>query len=124
MSQELSALSFETSFTPEKQFAKTTFEVAVTESIDAILSLLGNINKQAIYRYLENRYGIKKEEIPNNIAEFAEAFEQTFGSVAKLIEIKIIERLHAKYENFSYVPADGEIDFLEFISNFQMYMEG
>lgn len=124
MSQQLPVLSFENAFTAEKQSAKTAFEDAITESIDSILSLLGNINKQAIYRYLENRYGIKKEEIPNNIAEFADAFEKTFGSVAKLIEVKIIERLHSKYEDFSYVPANEEIDFLEFISNFQRYLEG
>ena len=100
-----------------------TFEDAVIESIDAILSLLGNLNKQAIYCHLENRYGIKKDEIPNNIEAFANAFEQTFGSVGKLIEVKILERLHAKYENFSYVASNGEIDFLEFISNFQRYIE-
>jgi hypothetical protein len=124
MSQQLPALSIEIASTAEKQSVKTPFEDAVTESIDAILSLLGNINKQAIYRYLEKRYSIKKEEIPNNIAEFAEAFEQTFGSVAKLIEVKIIERLHSKYKDFSYVPANGEVDFLEYISNFQRYLEG
>jgi hypothetical protein len=123
MSQQLPSLSFKTSFEVEKQPVKTTFEDAVTESVDAVLSLLGNINKQTIYRYLEKRYSIKKEEIPSNIAEFTDAFEQTFGSVAKLVEVKIIERLHRKYENFSYVTAKGEIDFLEFISNFQRYME-
>jgi hypothetical protein len=123
MSQQLPALSFETIFITEEQSTKAAFEDAVTESIDTILSLIGNTNKQTIYHCLENRYGIKKEEIPDNIPEFAYAFEEIFGSVAKLIEIKIIERLHAKYKDFSYVPENGEIDFSEFISNFHRYIE-
>ncbi len=119
MTQQLPALSFETSFITEKQPVKTTFEEEISEAIETVFSLLGNVNKQAIYRFLENRCNIKKEEIPNNIAKFSDAFEETFGSVAKLIEIKIIERLHAKYKDFSYIPVNGDIDFREFMSNFQ-----
>jgi hypothetical protein len=124
MSQTLPELSFTMSFTEQGQLTNTTFEDAITESIETILSLLGDANKQTIYHHLENKYGIKKEEIPHNIGAFAGAFEQTFGSVAKLIEIKIMESLHAKYKDFSYVPAKEELNFLEFIYNFQQYLEG
>jgi len=123
MSQELTVSNVPCSFLVQNEPFKTDFETAVTEAIDDILSSFGNMVKQAIYRQLENRYGIKKEEIPFKIEDFADAIEQTFGSVAKLIEIKIIERLHAKYRDFFYVPNKEELDFVEFVSNLQHYLE-
>ena len=122
MRQELTDLGVP-SFLVQNVPLKTKFEAAVTEAMDDILSAFGNNNKQAIYRYLENRYGMKKEEIPFKIEDFASAIEQIFGSVAKLIEIKIMERLHAKYEDFSYSPQKGDLNFTEFIYNLQHHLE-
>jgi hypothetical protein len=102
---------------------ETKFETAVTEAIDDSLSAFGVANKQTIYRHLENRYGIKKEEISFKIADFANAIEETFGSVAKVIEVKIIEKLHAKNKDFHYVTKKDELNFTEFISRFQRYLE-
>lgn len=102
---------------------ETKFETAVTDAIDDSLSALGAANKQTIYRHLENRYGIKKEEIPFKIADFANAIEETFGSVAKLIEVKIIEKVHAKNKDFYYVTKKDELNFTEFIFSFQRYLE-
>ena len=102
---------------------ETKFETAVTEAIDDSLSAFGVANKQTIYRHLENRYGIKKEEIPFKIADFANAIEETFGSVAKLIEIKIIEKIHAKNTDSYYVTKKDELNFTEFISSFQRFLE-
>ncbi len=102
---------------------ETKFETAVTEAIDDSLSALGAANKQTIYRHLENRYGIKKQEIPFKIADFANAVEETFGSVAKVIEVKIIEKLHAKNKDFHYVTKKDELNFTEFISCFQRFLE-
>lgn len=102
---------------------ETKFEKAVTEAVDESLSALGNCSKQTIYRLLENRYGIRKEEIPRKIAGFAHAVEETFGSVAKLIEIKIIKNLHSKNRNFHYATNKDELNFIEFINNLQNYLD-
>lgn len=123
MSQELTELSFEIPFSTNDSSVKTAFNESIEESIEAALSLLGNVSKEKVYRHLENKYGLKKEDIPRRIEEFASAFEETFGSVAKLLEIKIIERLHSKYKNFSYSPMNADIDFIEFINNFQNFLE-
>lgn len=93
------------------------------EAIDAVLSGLGDANKQAIYRHLKNNYGINKNEIPYKIEDFAQAIEQIFGSVATLIEIKIIERLHAKYKNFLYTPGNEDLNFVEFVHYLKNYSE-
>ena len=95
----------------------------VGQAVDDTLSALGESPKQAIYRHLKIVYGIDKEDIPNKIEAFASAIEQTFGSVAKLIEIKIIEKLHSQYEDFCFVPKDGELDFVEYIADLQNRLE-
>ena len=122
MRQQLSDLSVSYSFLVQDEPLKTKFETALTEAIDDVLSAFGNTNKQAVYRHLENRCGLKKEAIPFKIEDFANAIEQIFGSNAKLIEIKILERLHAKYRDFSYVPKKGELNFVEFVYNLQHHL--
>ena len=99
------------------------FEATVGQAVDDTFSALGESPKQAIYRHLKIVYGINKEDIPNRIEAFASAIEQTFGSVAKLIEIKIIERLHSQYEDFCYSPKNREIDFVEYIADLQSCLE-
>ena len=99
------------------------FEATVGQAVDETLSALGESPKQAIYHHLKIVYGIDKEDIPNKIEAFASAIEQTFGSVAKLIEIKIIERLHSQYEDFCYAPKNRELDFVEYIADLQNRLE-
>jgi hypothetical protein len=123
MSQILSELSFEIPILPDNPSKKTLFDEAIEESIDATLCLLGKASMDKIYAHLENAFGLKKEDIPKNIEEFAYALEKTFGSVANLLEVKIIERLHSKYKKFSYTPLNEDVDFVEFINNFRNYLE-
>ncbi|MGD0994875.1 MAG: hypothetical protein ABR909_05045 [Candidatus Bathyarchaeia archaeon] len=123
MVQPQSVLSTPLSFLIENQTSETVFETQLSEAIDVILSALGDSTKEAIYRLLKKAYGINKEDIPNQIEGFANAIEQTFGPVSKLIEIKIIERLHAKYKDFSYAPKKGELNFVEFVYNLQHHLE-
>lgn len=122
MEQQLTAFSIPCLLLASEPLG-TKFESAVIEAIDESLSALGNSNKQTIYRHLENRYGIKKEEIPLKIAGFANAIEETFGSVAKLIEVKIIGKLHSKNKDFYYVANKEELNFIEFIASLQRYLE-
>ena len=95
------------------------FGAMVEQAVDDTLSALGESPKQAVYRHLKIVYGINKEDIPNKIEAFASAIEQTFGSVAKLIEIKIIEQLHSQYEDFCFAPKNRKLDFVEYITNLQ-----
>ena len=64
MSQQLTVSNVPCSFLVQNEPFKTDFETAVTEAIDDILSSFGNTVKQAIYRQLENRYGINKRRFP------------------------------------------------------------
>lgn len=99
------------------------FETAVAEAVNDILSTLGESTKQAIYNHLKNTYGIGKDDIPRKIDAFATAIEETFGSVGKVIEIKIIERLHSQYIDFRYTPKNGTLDFVEYVTHLRNRFE-
>ncbi|MCL4429611.1 MAG: hypothetical protein M1167_02545 [Chloroflexi bacterium] len=106
----------------QKDLAKPSFETAVTEAIDEVFTSLGENVKQATYRYLENKYGIRKAQIPNMIEGFTDAVESIFGDAAKLVELKIIERLQSKVRGFSYKPKNREMLFVEYLMELQRYL--
>jgi hypothetical protein len=123
MGQPQTLLSTSCSILMKNEPVGVVFGTIVGQAVDYTLSALGESPKQAIYRHLKIVYGINKEDIPNKIEAFANAIEQTFGSVAKLIEIKIIERLHSQYEDFCHVPKNGGLDFVEYITDLQNRLE-
>ena len=99
---------------------KPGFEDALNWAIENIFVELGG--KEGIYRYLETNYGIKKDEIAFKLEVFANAINQTFGPAAKIIQIKIIERLHTRFVDFSYTPNDNDLNFLDFLTNLRHYL--
>lgn len=99
------------------------FETAFACAVDDLLSSLGESAKQAIYGHLKNAHGISKEDIPCKIETFANAIEETFGAVAKVMEIKIIEKLHSEYADFHYSPKTGELNFVEYVTGLQNDLE-
>ena len=98
------------------------FEVTVIEAIDESLGAFKNLNKQEIYSHLENRFGIKKQEIPSKIEDFADAMEQMFGIGAKLIEIRIIEALYERNQDFVHFPKKGELAFTEYVDDLRSFL--
>jgi len=64
--------------------------------VDEGLSSLGESEKQAIYFHLENRFKIKKKEIPSKLEMFKEGLEKIFGAGADFLEILILKSLYEK----------------------------
>ena len=93
------------------------FEVAIIEAIDESLDTFKNLNKQEIYSRLENSFGIKKQELPRKIEDFADAMEQMFGIGAKLIEIRIIKIIHKRIPEFVFTPRKGAVFFKEYVAS-------
>ena len=110
-------------FSLRNEHSEMDFEVAIGQAVNDILSSLGENTKQAIYSHLKNVYGINKDDIPCKIGAFANAIEETFGSVGKLIEIRIIEKLHSQYADFRFAPKNGRLDFVEYVSCLQNRLE-
>jgi hypothetical protein len=66
------------------------------EAIDEAFSSMGESPRKAIYMYLENSFGIAKQEIPYRINDFSDALEKVFGTGARTIEILCIRNIQAK----------------------------
>jgi hypothetical protein len=107
----------------KKEPLKINFETAVTETIDEVFTVLGENVKRAVYIYLENNYGIKKEQIPRKIEDFSAAIESIFGEAAKLVELKIMEKLQGKVKGFTYKSSSNEIFFSEYMAALQNYLD-
>ncbi len=106
----------------EKEPLKVNFETAVTEAIDEVFTTLGVNVKQAVYSYLENKHGIRKQQIPNTIEDFTNAIEALFGDAAKLVELKIIEKLQGKVPGFAYKSKRKEMFFAEYLAALQRHL--
>ena len=106
----------------QQHVSPISFETAVSESIDEVFATLGENVKQAIYSYLENKYSMGKEQIPNMIDDFTDAIESIFGYAAKLVELKIIEKVQGKVKGFCYESKSKEIFFVEYLSALQKHL--
>jgi hypothetical protein len=53
--------------------SKEEFDKFLLEAIDEGLASIGESSKQAIYFHLERGFNIKRQEIPNKIADFKDA---------------------------------------------------
>jgi len=90
--------------------------LTMLEAIDEALSFLGESAKRAIYYHLEEKFKIRREEIPLRIDDFAEAIEEIFGMGAKIIEIQIMKSLYKKIGcNFKYVPKEKNLLFTAYL---------
>jgi len=76
--------------------ARRSFDQLLLEAMDEALASLGESARQAIYFHLENKFKIRKNEIPYCIEEFTEGLKKIFGFGAQFIEILVMKRLHEK----------------------------
>jgi hypothetical protein len=106
----------------EPKTSKDKFETVIIEAVDQSFSSLKNIDKQDVYSYFENAFKINKEEIPSKIEDFMDAIEQMFGIGAKLIEIRILEEIHKKIQDFMFFPNKGDVVFKEYIASLRAFL--
>jgi hypothetical protein len=98
------------------------FNDLLLETIDSAFSKLGCSSQQILYQCVEKRYGVKREDIPNNIATFAHALEEIFGQAAYLLETKIMQAMHSKVPYFKYIPKE-ELAFVDYIENLNFFLQ-
>ena len=123
MTQQLISLTAIIDLMDKKESVKVNFETAVTEAIDEVFTSLGENVKRVVYIFLENNYCIKKEQIPRKIEGFAAAIESIFGDAAKLVELKIMEKLQSKVKGFNYKSSSKEIFFSEYLAELKNYLD-
>ncbi len=79
-----------------KQNSDKAFGEILIESIDQAFMTLGENSRTAIYKTLESKFGLPRQDIPNRVADFSNALEQVFGVAARQLEILIMKCLNAK----------------------------
>ena len=75
---------------------KETFKRVLLEAVDEGLLTLGESGREAVYFHLQNLYGVKKDEVPDKLEEFADGLRKIFGLGAAVIEKAIIKSLYGK----------------------------
>lgn len=70
----------------------------IVKIVDRVLrQIFGNEATRLIYRYLETRYGVKRNEIAEKIDLFAKGLEEFLKTGAYVIERKILEDIYSSY---------------------------
>jgi len=73
-------------------------EDKISKIIDKVLKqVFGEEATHLIYRYLENKYCLKRDEIAEKIEVFAAGLEEFLRSGAYVIERKILEDIYSNY---------------------------
>ena len=115
---------FGASTVKERKQQVASVDSELLDIIDKILSTLGSDSKQTIYWYLEQKYELRRENIPSRLQSFSEAMLQIFGIPAsKLLETRIIEMVGRKYPEFTYVPKKESPNLAEFVSSLKADLE-
>lgn len=72
------------------------FNEVLVEAVDEGLLMLGESGREIVYYHLQHSYGLRKENIPDNVEIFAECIRKIFGSGAVVIERSIVKSLCGK----------------------------
>ena len=100
------------------------FDKILLRAIDETLDSLGKTVSQAIYFHIEDKFGIIKDEIPENLQQFQGGLKEIFGAGAKFLEILIMENLHLKIGCPQITVKNKKLEFIEYVSaSKQGYLE-
>jgi hypothetical protein len=72
------------------------FSQVLLGSVDDGLLVLGERARYALYYHIEKSYLVKREQIPDRIAEFHEALEKIFHDGCRVVEKLIARSLYQK----------------------------
>ena len=98
-------------------------DTIILDSLDESLASLGESVKHAVYSQLQKTYHIERHEIPSKIEAFALAIEEIFGDGARLVEMRIMEKLHSKAKGFLYIPIEEEVKFKDYVQTVRSFLE-
>jgi hypothetical protein len=94
----------------------------IAKVIDRVLTqIFGEEATRLIYRYLENRYAVKRDEIADKIDLFAKGLEEFLRTGAYVIERKILEDIYSSYGLLRRLELES-IQVSDFASQIKMFM--
>ena len=96
--------------------AEKAFKRLLLEAVDEALASLGDSARQAIYFHLENKFKIRRDEIPHRVEDFADGLEKIFGVGARFIEILIMKKIYERTGQSLEWNEDRELIFSEYVA--------
>ena len=93
------------------------FNMLLLEAIDEGFSAIGQSSKQAIFYHLETGFGIRKQEVPEKVDEFANAIERIFGLGASFLEILIMKLLYEKTKLTVQLDSPKDFKFTTYVTS-------
>ena len=100
---------------------KRGYDYKVSRAIDTVLrKIFGDKATLFIYKYLENRYSLRQDEIVEKIDVFAKGLEEFLRSGAYIIENKILEDVYSSHGLTHRLEFEGRRDKHDFVSQMKM----
>ena len=122
MTQTTLAQPIYTTIAGEKKHPENQSDTKILEVIDESLASFGESVKQVVYFQLQTTHHVERHDIPSRMEEFASTVEEIFGIGAKLIEMRIMETLHARTDGFLYIPEQKDLMFKEYMQTVRHFM--
>ncbi len=91
------------------------FDKLLLDSIDEALFSLGESARQSIYFYIEKKFEVTREEIPEKLENFQLALEKILGIGSRYIEILIMKNLYAKIDCHLHMENNEGLEFIKYI---------
>ncbi len=101
--------------------ANPLFHDLFLQATEKTFNLLGNKGKTALYRRLENKYGLPSTQIPDSVEAFTKALEDTFGQAAHIIEMQIMQALHESVPHFK-VTCRETLSFADYVESLRLFL--
>lgn len=99
-------------------------EDKISKIIDKILEqVFGEEATSLIYKYLENNYSLKQDEIAEKIEAFTMGLEDLLKSSANVIERKILEDIYASYSSLRRLELEKLQEDCDFISQMKSFIQ-
>jgi len=99
------------------------FDELFLEALDHTVSILGKGVKQAFFSFLNRKYNLSKEEIPDRIGDFTDGLEQIFGAGASLLELEIIKTLRQSVPSFCFEANSSGLNFEAYAVSLREHVE-
>jgi hypothetical protein len=99
------------------------FDEFFIESVDQTFSKLGMKVKTTFFAFLETKYNLKRENLPNRIGDFVEGLESVFGEGALPLELCIMKALRKSVPSFSYFADNSDLCFEDYVASLKNYTE-
>ncbi len=100
---------------------KDKYDDKVSKTVDKVLrQIFGEEAKLIIYKYLENQYSLRQDEIVEKIDVFAKGLEEFLRSGAFVIEMKILEDIYSSYGSTHRLESGRRINKRDFVSQMKM----